>query len=98
MEIGAAAVWGRECNGEEAGRAVLSVGIGVEAVGRADVAAIGGVEGVGIAVVGVGLSDDAVGIVIGAGEWEERSMRPVGKEIGVCVFVGLRCGAVRSGT
>ncbi len=61
VEIGAAAVWGRECNGEEAGRAVLGVEIGVEVVGIADVAA-------------VGLSRDAVGIIIGAGEWEERSI------------------------
>jgi hypothetical protein len=102
VEIGAAVVWGREFNGEEAGRAVLGVGIGVEPVGIANVAVVWGVEGVGIAVIGVGLSKDAVGIIIGAGEWEERSMRPVGKEIvlevGVCVFVGLRCGAVRSGT
>ena len=74
MEIGAAAVWGRECNGEEAGRAVLDVEIGVEAIGIADVAAVWGGEGVGIAVVGVGLSKDAVGIIIGAGEWEERSI------------------------
>ena len=71
---GVAAVWGREFNGEEAGKVVL----------------------------GVGLFDDAVGIVRAAGKWEERSMRPMGKEIelevGVCVFVGLRYGEVRSGT
>ncbi len=71
---GVAAVWGRELNGEEAGKVVL----------------------------GVGLSDDAVGIVRAAGKWEEKSMKPVGKEIelevGVCVFVGLRCGEVRFGT
>jgi hypothetical protein len=56
----------------------------------------------GIAVVGIGISDETVGIVVGAGEWEGRSMRPVGKEIefevGVCVFVGLRCVEVRSVT